>query len=98
MKIHKQLLLLLIGIIGLLGASACGWGGQSPPNNAIVTLTPGPAPERLLTTLEGEDVTLQTWLGQGIVLNFWATWCVPCREEMPYLANIHEQNPDVVVL
>lgn len=96
MQIHKQLLILLICIVGLL--SACGWGAQSPPNDAVVTLTPGPAPERPLTTLEGEEVSLQTWQGQGIILNFWATWCVPCREEMPALAKIHEENPDVIVV
>ena len=95
MQIHKQLFILLIAIVGLL--SGCGWN-QSPPNNAIATLTPGPAPTQPLTTLAGEEVTLQTWQGQGVIVNFWATWCYPCREEMPYLASIHEQNPDITVV
>jgi len=39
----------------------------------------------------GQQQPLEQWRGKTIVLNFWATWCPPCREEMPELAELHNQ-------
>jgi thiol-disulfide isomerase/thioredoxin len=44
-----------------------------------------PAPDFTLTTLANEPVTLKALHGKPVVLNFWATWCPPCREELPVL-------------
>ncbi|MBB5716553.1 thiol-disulfide isomerase/thioredoxin [Sphingomonas aerophila] len=44
-----------------------------------------PAPPVELTLISGEKVTLESLKGQVVVLNFWATWCVPCRRELPLL-------------
>ena len=41
-----------------------------------------------LTSLQGETMTLHELRGRWVILNFWATWCLPCREEMPYLQQI----------
>ena len=48
----------------------------------------------------GKQQALKQWQGEIIVLNFWATWCPPCREEMPELSalNMQYQNKNVVVL
>jgi cytochrome c biogenesis protein CcmG/thiol:disulfide interchange protein DsbE len=58
------------------------------------------APPIRLTTLEGEDVSLSDYLGKLVVLNFWATWCGPCREEMPLFeqAQQHYGSDNIVVL
>lgn len=64
----------------------------------VPTITPGPAPTLTLKTLAGEEITLEKWRGKGIILNFWATWCYPCRIEMPDLAAIHEANDDIIVV
>ena len=49
-------------------------------------LRPGdPVPNFTLQTLDGKSVTFSSLQGQAIVLNFWATWCPPCRREMPLL-------------
>lgn len=56
------------------------------------------APDFVLeTAATGEQVRLSDFRGQTVVLNFWATWCVPCRTEMPDLQAAYE-NDDVVVL
>jgi len=43
-------------------------------------------------TLDGEEIALKEWQGNVIVLNFWATWCPPCREEMPEFSKIQDQH------
>ena len=47
-----------------------------------------------LHTLTGEAVRLSDYAGKVIVLNFWASWCFPCRYEMPYLQKIHDRFED----
>ncbi len=43
-----------------------------------------------LTTLEGKKVALEDLRNKALLLNVWATWCGPCRIEMPFLAELHE--------
>lgn len=49
---------------------------------------------------KGQIQALKQYAGKTVVLNFWATWCEPCREEMPELSKLHEeyQNKNLVVL
>jgi thiol-disulfide isomerase/thioredoxin len=48
-----------------------------------------PAPDFALRSLTGENLRLSEHLGEVIVLNFWATWCGPCRQEMPLLDEMY---------
>lgn len=59
---------------------------------------PEMAPDFAVTTLDGTTVRLSELRGQVVVLNFWATWCGPCKLEAPFVASFAEANPDVVVL
>jgi cytochrome c biogenesis protein CcmG/thiol:disulfide interchange protein DsbE len=49
-----------------------------------------PTTDFTLPNLEGKQVSLRQYLGKMVFLNFWATWCIPCREEMPAMEQLHQ--------
>jgi len=51
----------------------------------------GPAPAFTLTTLSGQQGALSQYKGQVVMVNFWATWCGPCQQEMPLLDQIYKK-------
>ena len=51
----------------------------------------GPAPNFSLMSRSGEQVSLEDFKGQVVMINFWATWCGPCRREMPHLEALHQR-------
>jgi peroxiredoxin len=51
----------------------------------------GPAPGFTLQSRDGEQVSLASLKGKVVMVNFWATWCVPCRQEMPHLQALYER-------
>jgi cytochrome c-type biogenesis protein len=53
-----------------------------------------PAPDLTLVSMQGDTVTLQALRGEAVLLNIWATWCAPCREEMPLLEQLHKEHRD----
>lgn len=59
---------------------------------------PDVAPDFTLQTLDGDTVSLSELRGQTVVLNFWATWCGPCRQEIPAFSAWSLEHPDVPVL
>ena len=67
-------------LFGLL--VACGLAGQA----SAEPLTIGaPAPNFSVRTFDGKELTLADFRGQVLIINFWATWCGPCKEELPLL-------------
>jgi peroxiredoxin len=60
-------------------------------NLAVNTLAAGDqATQFILSDLEGNNISLNDFAGQPLVVNFWATWCAPCRLEMPELQNAQD--------
>ncbi len=59
-----------------------------------------PAPDFVLNNLEGKPIRLSDFRGKTVFLNFWATWCPPCRAEMPDIERVYQEytDKDVVVL
>jgi peroxiredoxin len=55
----------------------------------------GPAPNFSLMSKDGEHVSLDDLKGQVVMINFWATWCGPCRREMPHLEALHQRYSDL---
>jgi cytochrome c-type biogenesis protein len=72
------------------GLVACGRGSDS-----FKPLSAGdPAPAYAARTMAGDSVALESLKGGPVMLNVWATWCMPCREEMPALERLHRQFGD----
>ena len=76
---------------------------QSLPLSGAVTspykFTSGtPAPDFTLQTVDGRMVSLSDFRGKAVVVNFWATWCPPCRSEMPDLQQTYSERADDVVV
>ena len=66
--------------------------------NRLLQWTGGATPPLALTALDGKRVTLDDYRGTTVIVNFWATWCVPCREEMPSLAALAKRAPGKLVV
>ncbi|WP_166245394.1 peroxiredoxin family protein [Paenibacillus turpanensis] len=76
---------------------------EAPQNNGEVTvgIAQGQqAPDFELLDMKGNTVRLSQYRGKNVVLNFWASWCPPCRAEMPHMQRFHEddQGENTVVL
>ena len=59
--------------------------------DALLPWTGGPPPPLSLNTIAGQKVTLDAYRGQTVIVNFWATWCVPCVAEMPSLQRMRDK-------
>jgi peroxiredoxin len=52
------------------------------------------APDFTLPQLDGQPLTLSSYRGKVVLLDFWATWCVPCREEIPHFVELQDKYRD----
>ncbi len=83
-------LLLVLPLVALL---ASGFGTN--PNAIRSQLVEREAPDFALVDLDGTPVQLSALRGSPVVLNFWSTWCGPCKYEHPMLLQAARANPDV---
>ena len=56
-----------------------------------LALAADPAPNFKLSTMDGKTIELKQLVGKAVVVNFWATWCGPCRREIPSMIKIYEK-------
>jgi len=78
-------------VLGLLAVLGCAGGALKKGD---------PAPELVLESLDGSTVRLSDYRGRPVLINFWASWCAPCREEMPELQKVFaaQQADGLVIL
>ncbi len=79
----------VIVVLALVGVLAGLWTSHVLRNGAPET--PTPAPAITLTDLNGKPVSLAQYQGKLLIVNFWATWCAPCLQEMPLLIKAQKQ-------
>jgi len=81
----------------ILGATR-GWAQSKINFKVIPVLQPmkevAPTPDFSLLNPAGQKISLKDFRGKTVFLNFWATWCVPCREEMPAMEKLYQEYKD----
>jgi peroxiredoxin len=92
--------LLMVSILAGVGLTLNAWSASTSatPVASVRAPTPTleiqgrPAPPFELTTLDGQTVSLSDYQGRIVFLNFWATWCEPCKRELPAFTAFTQQN------
>jgi len=84
-----------IYIVILITSAIWIWYRAAPPGTTTAGEIPAPkegflAPELTLDTLTGQSIALADFRGQPILINVWASWCAPCRAEMPAMQRVYE--------
>ena len=104
----KKLLVLLLAALLLAGCTAAPVGTQptteatqptteaTQPTGETTEPVRQAAPDFTMSTLEGESVKLSDFRGKPVILNFWASWCGPCKSEMPDLEDAYLEYGDEI--
>jgi peroxiredoxin len=99
MRLNSISILACVLAILSLFAGCSSVTGEDKATPAVTTTTVGTAPRVgymapgfELDNLDGQAISLESLRGQYVMLNFWATWCGPCRMEMPYMQEIYEEG------
>ena len=93
----RKLVLIVLSIALVLAQPV---SAADAPHKFALHPTPKPVPEIQFQDSEGNSLTLQDFRGKVVLLNIWATWCLPCRREMPTLDRLQAKlgGPDFEVL
>lgn len=73
------------------GNNAAPPTNSGPPNTSLLTPLPAPILDAQLKTIEGKPFKLSDSKGKVLVLDLWATWCGPCRQEVPHLVELQKE-------
>lgn len=103
LTIERSLLLLAVvlavagtyyAIVHAKGAAHAASSGGSDPAVIRFVKDPEPAPPFQARDISGNALSAADWKGKVVLLNFWASWCAPCREELPELISLQTQYKD----
>lgn len=90
--------IIAIIIVGLVGWAVYDFVLSGGSSDKVGVEKGNIAPDFELELIDGEVVKLSDFQGEKVLLNFWATWCPPCRAEMPDMQKFHEESDEGVIL
>lgn len=93
LRVAMELALAVVASVGVLASSTVALSFPFPLG-ALAQTNPTPAPDFVLTDLDGRTISLSDYKGKVLFLNFWATWCPPCRAEIPDFIEAYRENKD----
>lgn len=95
MKRDPVILIVVAIVISLMLVFGIQKTRHAPPGGALqgggANLQGQPAPDFALTSLDGKTLKLSDFRGKAVLLNFWATWCEPCKLEMPWFVELQNK-------
>lgn len=92
---RARIWLLLLGLALLAAAISYRLGVLGESAETVTAVAPTiPIHDLLLTDIKGQIQSLGQWRGKVLVVNYWATWCHPCREEMPGFSRLQDKYRD----
>ena len=89
-KMRKEKVVIMLALVLVLGLLVAGCASTTAQVTGSVNL----APDFQLPILGGKTVYLSDFRDKPVMLNFWASWCRPCRAEMPYIQQVYEEWSD----
>ena len=90
---QKKILQIVITALILIAIVFTVWSSLSKDKDKVAQVGDD-APLFELETVDGKKVNLEDFKGKGVLINFWGTWCEPCKREMPELENQYKEYKD----
>ncbi len=85
-KINWRAIGMTLTVAGLFMTGGCSSSRRGPGDTAEAGK---PAPQFIVAGIDGKNLSLKDYSGKVLVINFWATWCGPCREEIPHFTKLY---------
>jgi thiol-disulfide isomerase/thioredoxin len=92
--VRASLLYATVAVAAVAAGAGLWWAERPVPRTGPVTISTAALYAAPFTDATGRTQTLGQFQGRAVVLNFWATWCAPCREEMPAFVRLHHRWKD----
>lgn len=91
MKRDPVILIVVAMVVSIMLVFGIQKARRGSPNAGSAKLLNQPAPDFSLASLDGKTLKLSDYRGKAVLLNFWATWCEPCKVEMPWFVDLQKK-------